>query len=101
MTVTPYIEPPPLELTVRVGCALAYEVAAPVPLFLLVKPRIGIRQLMLEERLVFGDGIPAQQLEDTHGNMLYRLMLPPGRHEIVHDAIFRVPSVPDNHGFPD
>jgi transglutaminase-like putative cysteine protease len=101
MTAIPYIVPPPLELAVRVGCALTYEIPASVPLFLLVKPRIGIRQLMLEEKLVFGAGIPAQQLEDTHGNVLYRLMLPPGRHEIVHDAIFRVPSVLDNHGLPD
>ena len=42
----------------RVGCALAYETTAPTPLLLILKPHLGLRQLILEERLVFGDGLP-------------------------------------------
>ena len=101
MTAPEFIDPPPLELTVRVGCALVYETAVPAPLFLVLKPGIGLRQLILEERMMFGAGLPTQQLTDTHGNVVYRLMLMPGCNEIVHDAIFCVPSVPDNYGLPD
>jgi transglutaminase-like putative cysteine protease len=101
MTISSYVEPPPLELSVRVGCALAYETTAPAPLLLVLKPRLGVRQLILEEKLVFGAGIPTEQLTDSHGNVVYRLMLRPGRNEIVHDAIFSVPRVLDNEGLPD
>jgi transglutaminase-like putative cysteine protease len=101
MTVPDFLDPPPLELTVRVGCALVYETAAPAPLFLVLKPRLDLRQLILEEKLVFGAGLPTQQLSDTHGNTVYRLMLMPGRNEIVHDAIFSVPRAPDNYGLPN
>lgn len=100
MAIADFVDPPPLELTVRVGCALAYEITAPTPLFLLLKPGLGLRQLILEEKLVFGAGLPTQQLTDTHGNTVYRLMLKPGRNEIIHDAIFSVPLVPDNYGLP-
>jgi transglutaminase-like putative cysteine protease len=100
MTAPDCLDPPPLELTVRVGCALVYETGAPAPLFLVLKPRLDLRQLILEEKLVFGAGLPTQQLSDTHGNTVYRLMLMPGRNEIVHDAIFSVPRVRDNYGLP-
>jgi transglutaminase-like putative cysteine protease len=94
------IDPPPLELTVRVGCKLAYETAERAPLLLVLKPTLDLRQLILEEKLVFGEGVPTEQLTDSHGNTVYRLMLIPGRNEIVHDAIFAVPSVCDNVGLP-
>ncbi|MBC7945653.1 MAG: transglutaminase family protein, partial [Burkholderiales bacterium] len=91
---------PTLDLTVRVGCALTYEAAAATPIFLVMKPRLDLRQLILEERLVFGPELPTEQLADQHGNVVYRLMLMPGRNEFLHDAIFSVPSVPDNYGLP-
>ena len=100
MDMSPFVDPPPLELTVRVGCALEYETSASAPLLLVLKPRLGVRQLILEEKLVFGDGIPTEQLMDSHGNTVYRLMLRPGRNQMVHDAIFSVPRVPDNEGLP-
>ena len=95
------IDQPRLELTVRVGCKLVYETNARAPLLLVLKPRLDLRQLILEEKLAFGDGMPTEQLTDSHGNTVYRLMLMPGRNEIVHDAIFAVPRVPDNFGLPD
>lgn len=91
---------PPLDLTVRVGCALSYETTLPTPILLVLKPRLDVRQLILEEQLTFGPGLPTEQLADTHGNVVYRMMLMPGRNEVRHDAIFAVPSVPDNFGLP-
>jgi transglutaminase-like putative cysteine protease len=101
MNAAAHIDPPPLELTVRVGCKLVYETTARAPLLLVLKPRLDLRQLILEEKLVFGEGVPTEQLTDSHGNTVYRLMLTPGRNEIVHDAIFAVPSAPDNTGLSD
>src|SRR5215207_8169103 len=101
MNAASQIDPPPLELTVRVGCKLVYETTHRAPVLLVLKPRLDLRQLILEEKLVFGDGVPTEQLTDSHGNVVYRLMLTPGRNEIVHDAIFAVPRVPDNFGLDD
>ena len=92
---------PPLDFTVRVGCALTYQTTVATPILLALKPRLGLRQLILEEKLVFDEGLPTEELTDTHGNVVYRLILSPGRTEISHDAIISVPSVPDNHGLPD
>lgn len=101
MNAVPLVDPPPLELTVRVGCKLVYETTERAPVLLVLKPCLDLRQLILEEKLVFGDGVPTEQLTDSHGNVVYRLMLMPGRNEIVHDAIFAVPRVPDNFGLPN
>lgn len=87
-------------LTVRVGCALAYEATQAVPALLVLKPPLDRHQLALEERLAFGHDLPVTQLVDTHGNTVFRMTLRPGLNEIRHDAIFSVPNLPDNHGLP-
>jgi len=89
----------PHDLTVRVGCSLAYETSVEVPLLLNLKPRRDTHQSLQEEKLVLGQNLPAEEFEDSHGNIVYRFMLQPGRNEICHDAIVRVPSVPDNKEF--
>jgi transglutaminase-like putative cysteine protease len=86
-------------LTVRVGCRFAYEVTQPVPLLLNLKPRRDPWQALLAEQLTFGVNLPAEEFEDSHGNIVYRLLLQPGTHEIRHDAIVTVPAAADNHGF--
>ena len=91
---------PPLELAVRVGCKLLYEATRPTPILVLVKPIVDVRQSILEEKLVFGPGLPVEQLTDSHGNVVFRLMLQPGANEIRHDAICTVPAVADNEGLP-
>ena len=86
----------PHDLTVRVGCSLAYETSVEVPLLLNLKPRRDPRQSLQEEKLVLGQNLPSEEFEDSHGNIVYRFMLQPGRNEIRHDALVSVPSVPDN-----
>lgn len=86
-------------LTVRVGCTFVYETTQQVPLILNLKPRRSPRQALLEEQLIFGVNLPAEEYEDIHGNIVYRLLLQPGRHEIRHDAIMTVPPEVDNEGF--
>lgn len=89
----------PHELTVRVGCILSYDAAEDTPLLINLKPRRDPRQSVVEERLVLGQNLPAEEFEDAHGNIVHRLMLRPGRNVVVHDAIVEVPSVADNGEF--
>lgn len=97
----PDVAEPPLDLVVRVGCALAYDTTAPTPVLLAFKPRLGLRQLILEEQLRFGDGVLTEQFIDAHDNVVYRMTLAPGRTEFRHDALFLVPGVHDNFGLAD
>jgi transglutaminase-like putative cysteine protease len=85
-----------LNLTVRVGCNMAYETAVPTAVLFVLKPRIDGQVLVLQEKLSFGIGLPSHEFQDTHGNMTYRCLLLPGRNEIRHDALVAVSSLPDS-----
>ena len=86
-------------LTVRIGCAFAYEALQTVPLLLNFKPRRGPGQSLQEEKLIIGPNLPSEEFEDRHGNIMYRVLLTPGRNEIRHDAIVAIKPHPDNFGF--
>ena len=86
----------PLNLTVRVGCHLAYETTVPTPVLFVLKPRLEGKVLVMQERLSFGIGLPSYEFQDSHGNITYRSTLMPGRNEIRHDALVAVSSLPDS-----
>jgi transglutaminase-like putative cysteine protease len=86
----------PLNLTVRVGCSLAYDTPVPTPVLFVLKPRLEGKVLVIQERLSFGIGQPSYEFQDSHGNIAYRSMLMPGRNEIRHDALVAVSSLPDS-----
>jgi transglutaminase-like putative cysteine protease len=86
----------PLDLTVRVGCKLAYETSVPTPALFVLKPRLEGRVLVKQEQLSFGIGLPSYGFEDSHGNTTHRLTMMPGRNEIRHDALVAVSSLPDS-----
>src|ERR1700756_5613535 len=86
----------PLNLTVRVGCSLAYETSVPTPVLFVLKPRLEGRVLVVQEKLSFGIGLPSSEFQDSHGNITYRSMLMPGRNEIIHDALVAVSFLPDS-----
>jgi transglutaminase-like putative cysteine protease len=86
-------------LTVRVGCAFTYETAAPVALVLNLKPRRAPTQALHEERLILGSNLAAEEFDDVHGNIVYRMLLDAGRNEFRHDAIVAVSPFADNHEF--
>ncbi len=85
----------PLNLTVRVGCSLAYETTVQTPVLFVLKPRLEGRVLVMQEKLSFGIGLPSYEFQDSHGNITYRSTLMPGRNEIRHDALVAVSSLPD------
>ena len=86
----------PLNITVRVGCNLAYETTVPTPVLFVLKPLLDARVLVTQEQLSFGIGLPSYEFQDSHGNLTYRSMLMPGRNEIRHDALVAVSSLPDS-----
>ena len=86
----------PLDITVRVGCNLAYETTVPTPVLFVLRPRLEGRVLVMQEKLSFGIGLPTYEFQDSHGNITYRSTLMPGRNEIRHDALVAVSSLPDS-----
>jgi transglutaminase-like putative cysteine protease len=85
-----------LNITVRVGCKLAYDTTVPTPALFVLKPRLEKNVLVMQEKLSFGIGLPAYEFQDSHGNSTYRSTLMPGRNEIRHDALIAVSSLPDS-----
>jgi transglutaminase-like putative cysteine protease len=86
----------PLNLTVRVGCNMAYDTVVPTAALFALKPRLDGQVLVLQEKLSFGIGLPSHEFQDSYGNMTYRCLLMPGRNEIRHDALVAVSSLPDS-----
>ncbi len=89
---------PSLDVTIRVGCSLAYEVTGTAFLLLNLRPRPGRDHAVIFEALTLGDNLPAQQFTDDHGNSIWRVTLAPGANYFRHDAIVAASSQPDNHG---
>ena len=85
----------PLNLTVRVGCSLAYRTPVQTPVLFVLRPRLEGRVLVMQEKLSFGIGLPSYEFQDSHGNITYRSMLMPGINEVRHDALVAVSAEPD------
>lgn len=89
---------PTFDLTIRCGLEFVYEAVAPTPIILLIQPRTDVWQRIVAEDLRFGYGLPIWEYQDTHGNLVRRFTLPPGRTTIHHDTLVEVPSLPENYG---
>lgn len=85
------------DLTVRVGCSLAYEVTGTAILLLNVAPLRDVDHEVLAEGLTMGDGLATEAFIDSHGNPVHRVKLAHGSNYFRHDAIVAVSSKPDNH----
>jgi transglutaminase-like putative cysteine protease len=92
---------PPLDITVRVGCSLAYEVTGSAMLLLNLRPCPNRNHEVVFEALALGENLAAEQFTDSHGNRVHRVILAPGSNSFRHDAIVRVSSRPDNHDLID
>jgi transglutaminase-like putative cysteine protease len=86
-----------LDLTVRVGCSLVYEVTGEASLLLNLKLRPDRNHAVVSEALALGDNLPGAEFEDSHGNRVVYVKLAPGTNCFRHDAIVSVSSQPDNH----
>lgn len=91
----------PIEQPVRVraGFSLTFEVPYPTPMLFVVQPRerleaTGTRQRIVAERaLGAAEGI--HRYTDTHGNVVWRTLAPPGEFTVGHDLIAEVTRRPD------
>ncbi len=88
------------DLTVRVGCSLAYEVTGTAALLLNLRPQPSRHHAVVFEALTLGNNLPAEKFSDSHGNSVCRVSLAPGTNLIRHDAIIAVSSLPDNQDLP-
>jgi transglutaminase-like putative cysteine protease len=91
---------PRFNLTVRVGCSLAYEATGAASLLLNLQPRPERNHAVIFEALTLGDKLPADAYKDTHGNRVWRVKLAPGVNCFRHDAIIATTSRPDNADLP-
>ena len=87
-------------LTVRVGCSLAYQVTGTASLVLNLQPTADRNHAVIFEALTLGDNLPAQAFKDTHGNRVWRVTLAPGSNCFRHDAIVATTARHDNEGLP-
>ncbi|MBW8780279.1 MAG: transglutaminase family protein [Verrucomicrobia bacterium] len=94
------ISSPELDITVRAGCSLAYEVTGTASLLLNVKLRSDRNHRVIFESLVVGEDLESSEFTDSHGNRVMRFNLGRGMHFIRHDAIVALSSLPDNHDLP-
>ena len=67
-----------LNLTVRVGCNLAYETTVPTRALFVLSSGFGDRVRVMQEKLSVGIGLPSYEFQDSHGNITYRSMFRPG-----------------------
>ncbi len=91
---------PVFDITVRVGCSLAYEVTGTAVLVLNLRPKPDRNHRVIFEALALGDNLPAETFTDSHGNEVSRVTLRPGSNCFRHDAIVAVSSLPDNCWLP-
>ena len=82
--------PPDLDITVRVGCSLTYEVTGSASLLLNLKLAPDPRRFVLFEALALGNELSSEEFEDSHGNRVCRVTLQPGTNCFRHDAIVAV-----------
>jgi transglutaminase-like putative cysteine protease len=94
------ITAPVFDITVRVGCSLAYEVTGTASLLLNLQPRPDRNHEVIFQALTLGENFKAGEFTDSHGNRVLRLSLGRGSHHIRHDAIVAISSQPDNHDLP-
>jgi transglutaminase-like putative cysteine protease len=94
---TPTTESPKLDITVRVGCSLTYEVKGTAMLLLNLQPCPNRNHEVVFQALALGNNLPSEQFDDSHGNRVHRVTLEPGANYFRHDAIVRVSSKGDNH----
>ena len=79
----------PLNITVRVGCNLAYETTVQTPVLFVLRPRLEGKVLVMQEKLSFGIGRPSYEFQDSHGNITYpRATLP----DICRTSAFKIPA---------
>ena len=91
----------PQELTIRCGFEFGYLANGWTPAILNIQPRLDPWQRKVREQMTIYPSIAAQSFEDSHGNIVQRLSLPPGNTTVRHDIFVGVPPTTDDHWLID
>lgn len=64
------------------GCELTFEVSAPTPMVLMLRPRSGYGQWVAREEYLLTPFVPVTEYTDGYGNLCQRIVATPGRFTI-------------------
>ena len=80
---------PRLDLTIRCGLEFVYEAPLPTPAIFVVKAQSTPEQAIEEERFSLVPQLETTEFCDDHGNIVHRVVLPPGSTTIRLDSLVR------------
>jgi transglutaminase-like putative cysteine protease len=73
-------------MRLNAGCEITFEVAAPTPFVLMLRPRSGYGQWVAHEAYQLEPAAPAVEYVDGYGNLCQRLVAPAGHFRVHADA---------------
>jgi transglutaminase-like putative cysteine protease len=79
----------------RVGCEFSYDVGAPTPVTVQVRPRSDSSHRLVSESWSTTPSLPVDEYGDVYGNPVKRFVMPTGRLVLRYDAVCAVPDEPD------
>jgi transglutaminase-like putative cysteine protease len=69
-------------MRLRTSCNIKFEIPAPTPFILMLRPRSGSQQWVEREEFKITPSIPVFEFTDGYGNLCQRLIAPPGMFSI-------------------
>src|ERR1700674_4630565 len=79
-------------MKLRVGCEFTYDVAAPTPATIQVRPRFDARHRLVSETWSTSQELTLDEFTDIYGNSVKRLLMQPGDLVLRYDAVVEVPD---------
>ena len=79
----------------RVGCEFTYDVGAPTPVTVQVRPRSDSSHKLVSETWSTTPEVAVDEYSDVYGNPVKRFLMPVGPLALRYDAICAVPDEPD------
>lgn len=70
----------------RTSCEISFNVAAPTPFILMLRPRSGADQWIAHDTYQMTPRVAAREFTDAYGNLCQRLVAPPGKFCILTSA---------------
>jgi transglutaminase-like putative cysteine protease len=67
---------------IRATCNLAFQLAVPTPLILMLRPRSGVQQWVAREAYTLMPSVPVEEYTDIFGNLCQRLVAPAGEFSV-------------------
>lgn len=64
------------------GCEIAFDVDAPTPMVLMLRPRSGAGQWVAQELYALTPPVPVMEYVDGYGNLCQRLVAPAGNFRV-------------------